>query len=98
MTTIINGIKFGKHAVSTNSHKAQVRYSRNVWVKSAPDMPIATINIYAKDYGEQLSPIFAKVRNDTDLMTDYIETDTVVFHEGSAMYDDLDVLLQSWGK
>lgn len=94
----VSGITFNKHNVKTSNNKARVYYSRNVWAKSAPDMPVATININAKDYGEQLSSIFGKVRNDTDLMTDYFETDTVTYYEGSAMYDELDVLLQGWGK
>lgn len=98
MTTTISGIKFSKHSVSSNSHKAKVFYSRNVWAQSAPDMPVATINIYAKEYGDQLKPLFAKTRNDTDTRTDYFETDKVTFYEGSAMYDELDALMQSWGK
>jgi hypothetical protein len=98
MTLTINGITFGKHAVKTADNKAKVFYSRNIWAQSAPDMPVATISLYAKEYGSQLSPIFAKTRNDSDLMTDYIETDKVTFYEGSAMYDELDTLMQSWGK
>jgi hypothetical protein len=97
-TLTVHGIKFNKYNVSTVSNKVRVYYSRNVWAKSAPDMPVATININAKDYGEQLSKIFSKVRNDTDLMTDYFETDTITYYEGSAMYDELDVLMQNWGK
>lgn len=98
MTLTIHGIKFSKHAVTTANNKARVFYSRNVWAQSAPDMPVSTISLYAKDYGPQLSPIFGKVRNDSDPMTDYIETDKVTYYEGSAMYDELDVLMQSWGK
>jgi hypothetical protein len=98
MTLSINGIKFDKHCVSGDNHKAKVFYSRNVWAQSAKDMPVATINIYAKEYGEQLKPLFAKTRNDSDMLTDYIETDKVTFYEGSAMYDELDILMQSWGK
>lgn len=98
MTTTVSGVRFDKHSVSTASNKAKVFYSRNVWAKSAPDMPVATISIYAREYGAQLSPIFGKTRNDSDPMTDYIETDKVTFYEGSAMYDELDVLLQSWGQ
>lgn len=97
-TLTFNGIKFSKHAVTTANNKAAVRYSRNVWAKSAPDYPIATINIYAKEYGAQLSPIFGKTRNDSDPLTDYFETDKVTFYEGSAMYDELDVLMQGWGQ
>lgn len=92
----VSGIKFSRYAVSTKNNKARVMYSRNVWAGSAPDMPVATINIYAKEYGAQLSPIFGKVRNDSDPLTDYIETDKVTFYEGSAMYDELDVLMQGW--
>lgn len=98
MTLTIHGINFSKHRVSSKNNKARVQYSRNIWAKSPPDMPIATITLYAKDYGAQLSPIFGKTRNDTNLTTDYIETDRVTFYEGSAMYDELDVLMQSWDK
>jgi hypothetical protein len=94
----VSGIKFSKYNVSTNQNKARVHYSRNIWAQSTPDMPVATISLYAKDYGAQLSPIFSKVRNDSDPLTDYIETDKVTYYEGSAMYDELDVLLQSWGQ
>ena len=97
MTLTIHGIKFSKHSVTTQNNKARVFYSRNVWAKSAPDMPVHTIAIYAKEYGAQLSPIFGKTRNDSDPMTDYIETDKVTFYEGSAMYDELDVMLLGWG-
>lgn len=97
-TLTVHGIKFSKHNVSTANYKARVHYSRNVWAQSAPDMPVATINIYAKEYGAQLSPIFGKVKNDSDPRTDYIETDKLTYYEGSAMYDELDVLLQSWGQ
>lgn len=96
MTLAIHGIKFSKHAVTTANNKARVSYSRNIWAQSAPDMPVATITLYAKDYGDQLKPIFGKTRNDTDITTDYVETDRVTFYEGSAMYDELDVLMQSW--
>ena len=97
-TLTVSGVKFSKHAITTSNNKARVTYSRNIWAQSAPDMPVATITLYAKDYGNQLSPIFGKTRNDSDPMTDYIETDRVTFYEGSAMYDELDVLMQSWGK
>lgn len=98
-TLTLDGIKFNKYSVSTASHKARVHYSRNVSAQSvAAGMPIAVINIYAKDYGDQLKPIFAKTRNDSNSQTDYFETDKITFYEGSAIYDELDVLLQSWSK
>lgn len=46
------------------------------------------VAIYAKDYGSQLSKIFNDVRNETDSMTDYFETDTVAFYEGDAFFQE----------
>lgn len=91
----MNNIKFNKYNITDGTNKARVHYSRNV---SAKDLSTKVIAIYAKDYGNQLTTLFNNVRNDTDLMTDYIETDKVTTYEGSSLYNQLDALLTGWGK
>lgn len=91
MTT---AIKFNKYNVTDGTHKARVAYSRNIQVTGGKKV----ISIYAKDYGNQLTVMFNNVRNDTDYMTDYFETDKVSAIEGTELYKHLDDLLTGWGK
>ncbi len=90
----MNNIKFNKYNVTNGTSKAKVFYSRNISAKNGAK----TITIYAKEYGRQLGSMFADVRNETDLMTDYFDTDKVTFYEGSSNYKTLDAVLVNWGK
>lgn len=79
-------ITFRKHFVknATTGAKARVRYSKGSLI-SRPGVQCVTI--YAKDHGEQLSKVFASgVQNDTELVSDYFETDRVRIFEDDALF------------
>lgn len=69
-----NAIRLMKHYVTDGTTKARAWYSLDNNTRN----PLC-VTIYAKDYGNQLYPIFGDiVKNDTDIMTDYFEKDRVV--------------------
>jgi hypothetical protein len=76
-------IKFRQHYVqdTVTGHKAKV------WYSTSPRADGTTcVSVYAKNYGAELSPMFAGVRNDTDSQTDYFDKDKVHFAVGSEHY------------
>jgi len=76
-------IKLMKHYVSDGETKARVWYSMGNYVDGLPG-----VTIYAKDYGNKLGTYFSgKVRNDSEMMTDYFETDSVRLRPGDEHYE-----------
>lgn len=76
-------IKFNKHNVTDTATKIKCRvwYSLDNHVRGKP-----CVTVYAKDYGRELGKILNGVKNDSDSMTDYFETDRVRFFEGDEHY------------
>lgn len=80
---LVGKVRFMAHYVTDGQHKAKVSYSA---CRQTNDSR-AYINIYAKDYGAQLSRIFSRSsQNDTDSQTDYFCTDTVRIFDDSPLY------------
>lgn len=80
-------VKFNKYAVVNTATKAKARvwYSRTKLVDGRE-----CITIYAKDYGSKLGPVLGDalpVKNDTEIQTDYFETDLVRIFPGTPFYD-----------
>lgn len=80
-------IRFLTHAVVHNGKKARVHYSQGSYTPESK-IPKGTITIYAKDYGEQL-PKELSPKNDTDIMTDYFNTDTARITPDNKYYKDV---------
>jgi hypothetical protein len=80
-------IRFLKHKVVNDDTKqsARVHYSLDNRTDGRK-----CVTIYAKDYGHQLSKVFAsnEVENHTDTMTDYFDKDKVVLFEDHILYKD----------
>lgn len=80
-------IRFLKHKVVNDDTKqsARVYYSLDNRTDGRK-----CVTIYAKDYGQQLSKVFAsnEVENRTDTMTDYFDKDKVVLFEDHILYKD----------
>jgi len=84
-------MKFYKYYVTDGTTKARVRYSINVTVKGLHNC----ITIREKDYENNLSKI-AAVRNDTDILTDYFENNSLTYLEGSKEYAELLPKIKEW--
>lgn len=78
-------VKFNLHnAVNTETGaKARIRYS----LDNRTDQR-KCVTIYGKDILEELFPVFGDdVKNDSDSMTDYFESDRVNLFEGHPLYE-----------
>ena len=76
-------VKLMKYYVTDGETKARVWYNKGNYVDGGPG-----VTIYAKDYGDKLTAYFpGKVRNDTETMTDYFETDRVRLRPGDDYYE-----------
>ncbi len=76
-------IKFQMHAVINTDTGAKARIG--LYETTLGDGRKA-ISIYAKDYRSGLAGILPNVRNDSDSMTDYFETDRAQIVEGEELY------------
>ena len=74
-------IKFNIHNITDGKTTVRVFYSLDNNRNAKPE-----VTIFAKDYGMQLAKIFDNVQNDTDIMTDYFDKDTIRLHEGDVGY------------
>ena len=82
MTTATTQIRFNKYHVTDGQHKAKVFYSLDNRVDGRK-----CVTIYAKDFGSELSKLFAdEYQNDSDSMTDYFDEGKVVLFEGHPLY------------
>lgn len=71
-------IKFNKYYVTNGSVKARVYYSTYA---------DGSVVMYEKDYTSQLRKIFTdEFKNETDLMADYFETDSVKISPNHPLY------------
>jgi hypothetical protein len=86
-------VAFHKYYVTNGEVKAKVRYSPNISAFNGKNI----ISIYAKDYERNLSKILPNVRNDSDIMTDYFETDSCTIYEDTPEYTELLPKLREWG-
>ena len=81
-------VRFNKHNVvnTETKNKARVFYSLDNRVDGRK-----CVTLYAKDVLEKLGKVFentqTKVKNDSDSMTDYFESDKVVLFEDSPFYE-----------
>lgn len=76
-------IKLMKHYVTDGETKARVWYNKGNYVDGFPG-----VTIYAKDYGNKLSAYFpGKVKNESEIMTDYFDTDSVRLGPGDENYE-----------
>jgi len=80
-------IRFLTHAAVKERKKARVHYSQGSYTKET-GIPEGTITIYAKDYGFQL-PKELNAENQSDMMTDYFETDRARIKPDSIYYKDV---------
>jgi hypothetical protein len=85
-------IRFLKHAIKVRDKRIRVRYSKGSYTKES-GLPEGTITIYAKDYGSQL-PSELKPINETDLQTDYFETDRARIVPKSKYYKQVNKILK----
>lgn len=75
-------IKFNQHHVTDGTTKARVFYSLDNRTDGRK-----VVTMYAREYGPGLGKMFAgHVENNSDLMTDYIESDTVRLFEDHPLY------------
>lgn len=76
-------IKFNLYNITDTEtkEKAKVFYSVDSHTPGNP-----SVAIYAKGYGNKLGKFLAGVRNDTDIMTDYFDKDSVTLFEGDKHY------------
>lgn len=76
------GIRFGKHAVTSGPHKANVHYSHG---------PLTTgrdaVTLYEKNYERNLGKIFGKrYEHATDMNRDYFDKGHVRIYAGDPLY------------
>lgn len=84
METETKTIRFMKHFVTDGEHKCRIWYSLDNHVSRKP-----CVTIYAKSVLEDLRPVLGElVQNDTDMQTDYFESDRARFFEGHVLYAD----------
>lgn len=76
-----NLIKFKRHYVTNGNAKARIWYSVGHRIDGRK-----CVNLYSKSYSDKLALIFSSTKNDTDLMTDYFETDKVTIFENDPNY------------
>lgn len=81
---IINGVKIGKHGVRFGGKYSPAWYSKTALVNGKK-----CVTIYAKDILKDLPRELGQVENNTEIQTDYFESDRVRFMEGTAEYDAL---------
>ena len=83
-------VKFNKHNVVNTRTKAKCRvyYSYSRATERYPEH----VTVRAKDYGEELSPVFhgtdLAVKNETDSMTDYFVKDRVDIKADHPLFAD----------
>lgn len=80
----MDSIRFLKHKVVNDTKKTSVRvhYSLDNRFDGRK-----VVTVYAKEYGRQLSAVFdAGVKNDSDTMTDYFQTDRIHLFEDHPLY------------
>lgn len=85
-------ISFHKYYVTDGKTKARVHYSDNVAAASMK----RCITLYEKDYENNLPKVLEDVRNDTDIMTDYFESNRYTVVEGTPEYETLYGKLKEW--
>ena len=76
-----NGIK-----VDGNLYKAQ--YGKGPWTAES-GLPDGTLSIYAKDYIRFPRIDGLNIINETDIMTDYFETDRIYVEPDNPHYDEV---------
>lgn len=88
-------IKFNKHNIvdTKTGIKARVRYSFGQDIHG-----VNRVWIYEKDCARNLLKIFANARNDSDMMTDYIESSKVSFYENDEHYQVAYIWALAWEK
>lgn len=76
-------IKFNKHNVTNTAtkNKCRVFYSLDNRIDERK-----CVTLYAKEPADKLTGIFDTVVNNSDIMTDYFETDKVVLFEDHELY------------
>lgn len=77
-------VRFLMHAVTDGVHKSKVWYSPSTDF----DGNLEYISVHADGYGAQLNKFFDNVRNETDIMTDYFDTDSVKIYPDSPYWND----------
>lgn len=93
MSALIKGVKFLKNGVKDSKGQyCAVWYSPGLYHKPGNTLHnVKNITVYARNYGhlpKELEP-----QNESDGMTDYFETDKVIFFEGSKEYELLKELI-----
>lgn len=82
-------IRFLTHAVVHQGKKVRVHYSKGGYTKES-GLSDDVITIYSKDYGWEKGGLPAELnpKNDSDMMTDYFETDRARVTPESKYYKD----------
>lgn len=81
--TLKKPVRFLQHSVTNGVDKVRVWYYGSV----DENNEIINITIYAKDYGNKLSSFFNNVKNETDITTDYFDTDRVIIDKKSEHWE-----------
>lgn len=83
----IRKIKFLPHAIKYDGKREKVHYWKGGYTKES-GFPEETITVCARGYGNCL-PRELSPKNETDLMTDYFDTDTARVTPSSPYYKDV---------
>lgn len=77
-------LKFNKHNVTNTATKAKARVYYSLDNRGDNKK---CVTLYAKDYGDGLDKLFPKeVKNDTEIISDYIEKSRVYLFEDHPLY------------
>lgn len=79
-TTIINGVKCGKHGLRFAGKYHPCWYSHGRLIDGRD-----CVTVYARSY-DSFPKEFGAIKNDTDMLTDYFEKDRVRFFAGTAEF------------
>lgn len=81
-------VKFMWNGIKVDGELYRAHYSMgNYWESSG--IPQGTITIYAKNYGSFPAIEGLTIENDSDLMTDYFETDRIRVYPDNRWYNEV---------
>lgn len=86
--------KFNKYFVTDGINKAKVYYSYSPATATVSGREMITI--YARE-SDQLKGLFDEIENDSDVMTDYFESDRVRIFPNDSRFQPLLSKMKEWG-
>ena len=78
-------VKFMYNGLKVDGQLFRGAYSKGPWTAESK-LPDGTITIYAKDYKSFPAIEGLNIQNETDIMTDYFETDKIRIKPGEPYY------------